>query len=304
MRLICPNCGAQYEVDAAMIPAGGRDVQCSNCVTTWFQPGKPTPVPAEEASIDDAFAPAQKEEEGVAIAPPPPRRIETSAGALEIIRQEAAREARMRAAEALETQEEMPLDMPDDAAERGRQARAQIAALTRPETKPEVEPEAPEVQDEPDAPELEGEAPEVEAPEPEIDEPEMAPAPQPPTISTERRIEPEPEGARRDLLPNIEDINATLSPDENDVQTRIVAAAAPRKGSAAPAPGRGFGFGLVIIAAVVAVIAYVTAGSLAEAMPDAAPSLAAYVEWVNGLRMALNGVFESLTIRLNSLNAG
>ncbi|MGJ5621471.1 zinc-ribbon domain-containing protein, partial [Sulfitobacter sp. MF3-043] len=33
MRLICPNCDAQYEV----MPTDGRDVQCSNCGQTWFQ---------------------------------------------------------------------------------------------------------------------------------------------------------------------------------------------------------------------------------------------------------------------------
>jgi predicted Zn finger-like uncharacterized protein len=37
MRLICPNCGAQYEVPADVIPTGGRDVQCSNCGHTWYQ---------------------------------------------------------------------------------------------------------------------------------------------------------------------------------------------------------------------------------------------------------------------------
>ncbi len=37
MRLICPNCDAEYEVDNSMIPPEGRDVQCSNCETTWFQ---------------------------------------------------------------------------------------------------------------------------------------------------------------------------------------------------------------------------------------------------------------------------
>lgn len=36
MRLICPNCDAQYEVDARAIPVDGRDVQCSNCGHTWF----------------------------------------------------------------------------------------------------------------------------------------------------------------------------------------------------------------------------------------------------------------------------
>jgi predicted Zn finger-like uncharacterized protein len=37
MRIICPNCGAQYEVDPRVIPDVGRDVQCSNCGHTWFQ---------------------------------------------------------------------------------------------------------------------------------------------------------------------------------------------------------------------------------------------------------------------------
>ena len=37
MRLICPNCDAQYEVPDEGMPAAGRDVQCSNCGQTWFQ---------------------------------------------------------------------------------------------------------------------------------------------------------------------------------------------------------------------------------------------------------------------------
>ncbi|APX89551.1 hypothetical protein BV394_07345 [Brevirhabdus pacifica] len=37
MRLICPNCDAQYEVGDGVIPPEGRDVQCSNCGHTWFQ---------------------------------------------------------------------------------------------------------------------------------------------------------------------------------------------------------------------------------------------------------------------------
>lgn len=48
MRLICPNCEAQYEVSDDAIPPGGRDVQCSNCQLSWFQTEKPT-VPGREA---------------------------------------------------------------------------------------------------------------------------------------------------------------------------------------------------------------------------------------------------------------
>ncbi|WP_375689023.1 zinc-ribbon domain-containing protein [Pseudooceanicola sp. LIPI14-2-Ac024] len=51
MRLICPNCGAQYEVPAEVIPAEGRDVQCSNCGVTWFQ-GHPD---AAQSEPEDAF---------------------------------------------------------------------------------------------------------------------------------------------------------------------------------------------------------------------------------------------------------
>ena len=298
MRLICPNCGAQYEVDAAMIPADGRDVQCSNCVTTWFQPGKleidQAPAAARmPVDVDAAEPPAP-------IEPPQPRRRETSAGALEIIRQEAARETRMRAAEALETQEEMPLDMPADTAERGRQARAQIAALTRPEAEP--------------APKVEGEgegAPDAMPPDvvdamDEMDAVDLAPAPQPPTIAPGKPTEAETDPAaanRRDLLPDIEEINSTLSPDDAAHEPDIAAAVQARRPVSPQRTGRRLGFGFVLIAAAVAVIAYVTAGSLAQAVPDAAPTLATYVAWINELRAQLNQVFTQLTTLVNTLNA-
>jgi predicted Zn finger-like uncharacterized protein len=52
MRLICPNCGAQYEVSDDVIPVSGRDVQCSNCGHTWFEePGASVMAEAEESSL-------------------------------------------------------------------------------------------------------------------------------------------------------------------------------------------------------------------------------------------------------------
>lgn len=50
MRLICPNCGAQYEVSVDAIPDAGRDVQCSNCAHTWFE--TPGASEAREAGIE------------------------------------------------------------------------------------------------------------------------------------------------------------------------------------------------------------------------------------------------------------
>ncbi len=49
MRLICPNCEAQYDVANEAIPPGGRDVQCSSCQQTWFQTEKPV-VAGRDAS--------------------------------------------------------------------------------------------------------------------------------------------------------------------------------------------------------------------------------------------------------------
>lgn len=46
MRIICPNCSAQYDVDASLFPEAGREVQCAQCETKWVQyPAPPEPMP-------------------------------------------------------------------------------------------------------------------------------------------------------------------------------------------------------------------------------------------------------------------
>ncbi len=50
MRLLCPKCDAEYEIPDDVIPAEGRDVQCSGCQETWFVPAD-TP-PRARTSID------------------------------------------------------------------------------------------------------------------------------------------------------------------------------------------------------------------------------------------------------------
>jgi|GEM_PF-5647202 len=37
MRLVCPKCDSQYEVDLSLFPEEGREVQCSNCEEVWIQ---------------------------------------------------------------------------------------------------------------------------------------------------------------------------------------------------------------------------------------------------------------------------
>lgn len=63
MRLICPNCVAQYEVDEDVIPPEGRDVQCANCGHNWFQDSlkmlSPEAAAASENGDPDSDVPAE-----------------------------------------------------------------------------------------------------------------------------------------------------------------------------------------------------------------------------------------------------
>ena len=144
MRLTCRNCDAQYEVDDAAIPPEGRDVQCSGCGHAWFQmradavpqlrpevsapvdPAGPDPAAAmwSDPGVHTKDDPARTEpltDEG----PPPvlPEAQEDAAlrrrglddTVLEVLREEAAREAAVRRAEApppIEVQTDLGLAPP------------------------------------------------------------------------------------------------------------------------------------------------------------------------------------------------
>ncbi|MRX49127.1 hypothetical protein GI374_01470 [Paracoccus sp. S-4012] len=117
MRVICPSCAAEYEVEDALIPASGREVECASCGHHWHQPGPRIVLRPEGAVV----AAAEAEDDPP---PLPPRAAPASAAALAILREEAARELQARAAE-------RPAD----------EARAQVAAATRreaPADAPEV----------------------------------------------------------------------------------------------------------------------------------------------------------------------
>jgi predicted Zn finger-like uncharacterized protein len=266
MRLTCPNCGAQYEVPEAVIPPTGRDVQCSNCGDTWFQrhPGQASAGP-DEPPEDPSLAPepdAQPEtsESNRAPAPPPPppqpdpptpRSLDPSV--TDILREEAERERAARAAEtagAFETQPDLGLAEPEPGEdERTRQARARMDRLRGA-----------------DAPDADSHA----APEPD-DRPEDD-------------IDP---GARRNLLPDIEEINSSLSSvgERNDPLPKALPDEIPLQ---ARSGGFRSGFRLALITFVLATIVYLTAPSLAQVIPAAEAPLAQYVEAVNAARTQLN----------------
>lgn len=281
MRLICPNCDAQYEVDDGAIPHGGRDVQCSNCGQAWFQMHADALVDADEAEViavavpDPVMAvpdpipvteapppapvvgvPDETTVVAVAGAPPaalPPPDVPPDAPAalvrrtlddnlLAVLREEAAREAAERRAEAGRMIETQP-----DLGALDAGARAPVAPVA-----------AASVQDHP---------------------------------VTER---PNP---RRDLLPDIEEINSTLRPgsEARDEGDSAIVATAPKRMAFRT------GFFSVLLVTLVLVMLYTMAPQLAARFPGTATTLTAYVATVDALRVWLDGLMQSAAGGLRNL---
>ncbi|GGH35349.1 MJ0042 family finger-like domain-containing protein [Cribrihabitans marinus] len=173
MRLTCPNCGAQYEVPDEVIPPEGRDVQCSNCGNTWYQlSSERVDVSDEDAEAVDSATdspeagldtePQPEPDSGWAAGSEGPADDEVDEYEQEygeeygdtpeeipvpqsrtgrdldpsisnILRQEAEREAQLRAHEAdpLESQPDLGLEDggDDEAARRAREARDRMARM-------------------------------------------------------------------------------------------------------------------------------------------------------------------------------
>lgn len=111
MRLTCPNCAAQYEVDDSVVPKGGRDVQCSACGHTWYQYPKGVALDMRAADLDD-----DDDEDGtpsaVATARSAAPRIDKTV--LDVLREEAERELaeRRRDRSGIEMQGDLGLTRP------------------------------------------------------------------------------------------------------------------------------------------------------------------------------------------------
>ncbi|MEL7099768.1 MAG: zinc-ribbon domain-containing protein [Pseudomonadota bacterium] len=277
MRLSCPNCDAQYEVPADVIPVEGRDVQCSNCGQTWFQ-HHPDHVPEPEP--EPAPEPEAVAEERVA-APPDPetehkaREIDPSIA--EILRQEAAQEVKAREADALESQPELGLD--------------DVAATATPQT-PEPEPEPA-----PDPTEAERRSREAqermarmrgETPAPELAAAAAAGA-----------------TSRRDLLPDIEEINSTLR-SAGDRQSAAGSGAGSDSETVVKAKQRSFrrGFALSITVVALFVGLYVATPRIIEAVPATEPALLAYTAQVDTARIWLDGQVTRFLTWMDGMETG
>ena len=272
MRLLCPNCDAQYEVDKSVIPSGGRDVQCSSCGQTWFQKSAaqleeegvfvdeiestPPEAPAEEPAEPEVEAVVQSEAEPEQEPDQEPDAEETpesdpeirkpDEAVLDILREEAAHESDARNSEAqdgLETQPDLGLDNAGDG-----DSTQMAGALER--------------------------------------------------TARLRGIEPEVDksAARRDLLPDIEEINSTLrASSETDGISDTEDTVAQKSG------GRGFrfGFGLVIVLATFLLLAYIYAPQIVEKFPSSEGFMSSYVDKVNDLRTWLDHLMKTATEKMS-----
>ncbi len=275
MRLVCPNCGAQYDVDDAVIPEAGRDVQCSNCGHGWFQQpdgarerhsaaarmaAQPGPQRETTKISTEGLAPAESDD-GAAPAPERPARKALDAAVMDVLREEAEREKAARAAEAPPKPEPAP------------------AETTRIAEQPVAEPEP--------------------APAPAPDEREVAAA----THQARMRGE-HPAVAvaalsgraahRSEMLPDIEQINSTLRASADPSRAAEEAGAAEVAEKERQKRGFRTGFGLVAVIALSATLLYTQGPRIAEAVPGLAGPITSYVAAVNDGRRWLDNTLRGV----------
>ncbi len=284
MRLICPNCDAQYEVPPEVMPKEGRDVQCSNCGLTWFQQHPDHPIEdasdsgektadasattepdsssqSDTAPEDPAPAPQQMpaQPDQTAPADPATQRRELDPSIADVLRAEAEMEARARRKDASAVESQPDLGLPDPK-----------KSKDRPTSKPLTYP----------MPALDTDN-EYEAEPPEF----LA---EPSTTA----------GAPREMFPDIEEINSTLrsnndrSPDDDSGQTAQIEEHEKRNSR--------LGFSLTLVLAAALALAYVFAPQVVDAIPQAEGFMASYVATVDTWRAWLDTQISALLTWLDA----
>ncbi|MEE9387519.1 MAG: zinc-ribbon domain-containing protein [Paracoccaceae bacterium] len=282
MRLICPNCGAQYEVGETVIPDGGRDVQCSNCGHTWFQ--------RQDQSETD-------------------QQTETAAVTDKEIHAEIAEGEQQNDSTQPDQPDTTPVSEP-----------AKVAApVSAPEAAPE--PAAAPSAGKPQRQKLDGDIATILREEAETESALRAP-PTPP-LETQPDLglqqarkhtesgfherstslhqnDQATDGAdknRMDLLPDIEEINSTLvATSENpEVQGDDSPLEIKRR------TGFRRGFLIAVIGFLILALLYVFAATVIQTIPSLTTPMAAFVDWVNSIRAAIDGMMLGVVDRLSGV---
>lgn len=295
MRLVCPNCDAQYEVDSAAIPEAGRDVQCSNCGHAWFQ-RHPEIVADEELEeeiflSDDEFAAEATADTAAAVPPPPPLVEEEPDRVAEVV----------TVAEVVEEEDGEAAPPPlavEDSPARKRALDESLMAVLREEA------------------EREAAVRKTEAPqriETQTDMGLTSAPPVPPSVLAARErfadlseVPGDPEivarpASRRELLPDIEEINSTLRASS---EPRVEGGDLPLPPVVVPDARRGFrsGFTLMLIIAAGLWLAYVMAPRIATQIPASASAMDAYVAAVDKARVTVDEALQSASKSIRSLS--
>lgn len=281
MKLTCPNCGAQYEVPDEVVPTAGRDVQCSSCGKTWFQ-HHPDHMPEEpeDEKVAAELSPTEPAEDDEVAEPPAPRpdppRRPLDPAVADILREEAEVEfeaRRKRQAEPLESQPDLGLDS--------------AAAATPP--KAPTPPPTP-------APDRDEQRRAEEAKQ------RMARMRGETEVSAEEAAAAAAISSRRELLPDIEEINSSLRTETTPRSTAVEVREDLGAGGGPKRKG-GFRRGLITVLLLFLILAlvYVFAPQIAEAVPAVKINLDIYVAWVDGLRVSLDTWVKSMLGSLDNL---
>lgn len=267
MRLTCPNCEAQYEVPDEVIPADGRDVQCSNCGHTWFQthPSK-TRAAQDSAAAQDLREAIQGTDKTVP--PPKPADIPKTVRRVKPESEPAtapdpaseAAQAEKIPVEPAQTEPRQPLD-------------PAVADILRQEAQHEAKIRGQETGGLESQPDLGLDS----APEPARDDRAAR-------TRGEAVQDPMGAGSRRELLPDIEEINSSLRSGRQADGANGEDETAGRKRPSAFA--RGFAVALLIIAVLVMI--YGNAPTLSKTVPQAHNALNAYVNSIDSARLWLD----------------
>ena len=263
MRLKCPSCGAQYEVPDDVIPEDGRDVQCSNCGNTWFQApdrsATPEALEAEakapkdavwhpevDADVDDRPSVNQEATPGSTPPSTPPKRRELDPSVADILREEAELEARARQAQGGSLEEQPDLGLQEPEDEAAKRARQAQERMRK----------------------LRGEDPDAAA-----------------VAAAASAVADRPK-SRRDMLPDVEEINQTLRASNERKEMRSVQADLEDDDEPTGGFGRGFIYAILLFA--IAAALYVYAPQVGETVPQLKAPIEAYVTLVDQLRAWLD----------------
>lgn len=330
MRLVCPSCGAQYQIDDAAIPDAGRDVQCSNCGHAWFQL-----PPALEAALEAEEDRAARS--GAAPAPPPQDAADEPPPAPPEATPAAPTESPVAAARRTPPSEAAP--EPASAPEPEPAPEPQPHPAPRSDTGPAADPD-PLPPPEPQTP-VAAAAPPPPPPQRNVDESVLAivreeaereararradaaalesqpdlglqPRPQrvrpattgrPPTgVPPEAPPEPERPG-RRKQLPDIDEINSSLHPAPDRSYADLVDDADAEDDARTRRRGFRIGFFAALGLGAVLLLAYLMAPTLTAQIPALEPVLTAYVgaldAWRGVLSERLDSAIRALTERIS-----